>query len=866
MDKNAIKKFAVWARRELISRVTQKALQYGITETGCGDRYADSVNGILLSAEQKKQRSALVEKIEQYGGDKKAYEQVIEEVAYTWFNRFTALRFMEVNGYLPTHIRVFTDDNNEFKPQILTEAIHIELEGLKQQIVFKLKEENKEDELYKYLLITQCNALNSVLPVMFQKIADYTELLFPDNLLREGSVIDRMIAEIPEGDWQDAVQIIGWLYQYYNIEPKDKVFADLKKNIKISRENIPAATQLFTPDWIVRYMVENSLGKLWVEGHPNDELKGSWKYYIEEAEQEDSVKAKLDEIRKSYSKLTPTDIKCIDPCMGSGHILVYLFDVLMQIYATAGYNTRDSVRSIVENNLYGLDIDERATQLAYFAVMMKACAYDSRFLTRGIQPHIYAIRESNDLDQHAVAFFCNGDKKLTDDLLSILNDMADAKEYGSILQIKPVDFTALYARFEEIKSNPDLLVYMAEEELLPVVRVAEMLSTKYDVVVTNPPYMGSSGMSAKLGDFVKSNYPDSKADLFAVFIEVCGSMLKQNGMQAMITQHAWMFLSSFEKLRRKVIDNREIDSMLHLGARAFDDIGGEVVQTTSFVLRNAVLNGNGVYFRLVDSRNKEADFLENKQKFGGGVRFVANATKFQLIPGKTIAYWLTENFFNIFYCDTLEKFADARIGMVSGDNDRFLRLWHEVDFTKSYYTATDIIQAVYTGKKWFPLQKGGGKRYWYGNLEYVVNYERDGYELKFCNSANGRVRSHNYNGSKSFMGGITWNSIGTKDIICRISTKGYLYDAGGPLCTINNEDDTYYFLGLLSSLVSRRIYQCINPTINFTPGTLLSLPIKFPDQVIKNHVQVIVGNNIEKSKQDWDSFETSWDFKKHPLI
>jgi len=859
MDKNAIKKYAVWARRELISRVTQKALQYGITETGYGDKNADSVNGILLSADQKKQRAALVEKIEQYGGDQKAYEQVIEEVAYTWFNRFTALRFMEVNGYLPTHIRVFTDDNNQFKPQILAEAIHIDLEGLKQNVVFKLKEENKEDELYKYLLITQCNALNSVLPVMFQKIADYTELLFPDNLLREGSVIDKMIAEIPEGDWKDAVQIIGWLYQYYNIEPKDKVFADLKKNIKISRENIPAATQLFTPDWIVRYMVENSLGKLWVEGHPNNELKGSWKYYIEEAEQEASVQSKLDEIRKGYEKLTPKDIKCIDPCMGSGHILVYLFDVLMQIYATAGYNTRDSVRSIVENNLYGLDIDERATQLAYFAVMMKACAYDSRFLTRGIQPHIYAIRESNDIDEHAVASFCNGDRKLTDDITSLLNDMADAKEYGSILQIEPVDFASLYARFEGIQSSPNLLSNMAIEELLPVVQVAEVLSSKYDVVVTNPPYMGNSGMSARLGDFVKSNYPDSKTDLFAVFIEVCGSMLKKNGMQAMITQHSWMFLSSFEKLRRKIIDNREIDSMLHLGAHAFEDIGGEVVQTTSFVLRNSVLNGNGVYFRLVDSRNKEQDFLDNKQKIGGGVRFVASVTKFNLIPGNIIAYWITDALLHVFEIGKrLSEIANIKQGLATADNNRFVRLWHEVSADKSYYDATDYINAFATGMKWFPYNKGGEFRRWYGNNDCVVNWYENGKEItSFKNSV---VRNPQY----YFRESLTWSKLGGGNISFRYKPHGHIFDVAGTSVFTDDNSLQILLAGLLNTKVIQSVLNFMSPTLNYEVGQIANIPVILPENEVE--VQSLVDDSIKSSKADWDSYETSWDFKKHPLI
>ena len=498
MNKNAIKKFATEARRELISRVGQRALKYGISDKEAGNPNDDSVGGHLLSSTEKKQRAALIEQIKEKG-----YEQVMEEVAYTWFNRFSALRFMEVNNYLPSHVRVFTDEDNNFKPQILTEAIHLDLDGLDMEKVYAYKEANDNDELYKYLLITQCNALSSVLPGMFQKIVDYTELLFPDNLLREGSVVEQMIAQIPEEDWKDAVQIIGWLYQYYNSEKKDDVFAALKKNVKITKENIPAATQLFTPDWIVHYMVENSLGRLWVEGHPNDELKSQWKYYLEEAEQEPDVQAQLASIHEEYKALKPEDILCIDPCCGSGHILAYMFDVLVQIYEAYGFTTSEAVASIVENNLYGLDIDDRAAQLAYFAVMMKARQYDRRFFSRDIQPHVYAIAESNHADGFTLDYFCNGDAKLTAAMKTIIEEMHDAKEYGSILNFTSQDWSALYTRFDEIREDINISRESALRELLPLVQVAEAMAQKYDVVVTNPPYMGSSNMSEKLSVYLK---------------------------------------------------------------------------------------------------------------------------------------------------------------------------------------------------------------------------------------------------------------------------------------------------------------------------------------------------------------------------
>ena len=527
MDKNAIKKYAVWARRELIERVSQRAMIYGITAKDAGDPNAESVNGHLLSQAEKRQRQALIRNIKTKG-----YEQVMEEVAYTWFNRFAALRFMEVNGYLPSHIRVFTNDVGEFKPQILAEAIHLELDGLDMNKVYELESANKSEELFKYLLIVQCNALNSILPVLFQRIEDYTELLLPDYLLREGSVIEQMISTIPEEDWTDQVQIIGWLYQYYNTEPKDKVFANLKKNIKITKENIPAATQLFTPDWIVHYMVENSLGRLWLEGHPNDALKSEWKYYLDEAEQEPEVQAQLATIRKEYAALKPEEIRVIDPCMGSGHILCVLFDVLVRIYEDYGYTAREAAVKIVENNLWGLDIDERASQLSYFAVMMKARQYDRRFFTRKVQPHVYAIEESNGITSapmHDMGLNLTKEEytEAVKQAMRLVEEMHDAKEYGSIIRVTSCDWDLL-RRFAVPRGASEGQMMLdihgeieASARLQVLINIGETLSQKYHTAVTNPPYLSSGGMSSILQEYVKRYYADSKADLFAVFIEKC---------------------------------------------------------------------------------------------------------------------------------------------------------------------------------------------------------------------------------------------------------------------------------------------------------------------------------------------------------
>ena len=876
MDKNAIKKFAVWARTELIARVSLKGVEYGITEKKIEDANVDSVGGKVLTADEKKQRQALIAEI-----NDKGYKQVMEEVAYTWFNRFSALRFMEVNGYLPSHVRVFTDEENNFKPQIITEAIHLDLDGLDMEKVYELKDAEKTEELYKYLLTVQCNALNKILPGMFQKIADYTELLLPDNLLREGSVIQQMIELIPEDDWKDAVQIIGWLYQYYNSEKKDDVFAALKKNMKITKENIPAATQLFTPDWIVRYMVENSLGRLWLEGHPDvkeqllpteeeqsayaagnrDPEDTKWHYYLEEAEQEPEVQAQLAEIRKEYAALTPDQLKVIDPCSGSGHILAYMFDVLMKIYESYGYTTREAVASIVENNLYGLDIDDRAAQLAYFAVMMKARQYDRRFFSRGIQPHVYAIVESNHVDKFAVDYFCNGDAKLTAAMDTIISELHDAKEYGSILTVTPQDWSALYDRFAEITEDINMSRETALRELLPLVQVAEAMAQKYDVVVTNPPYAGISNLSSKVNNFIKDNYPDSKADFFSVFIERCNDLVRKNGLQAMITQHGWMFLSSFEKLRAKLLKNETI-TMAHLGARAFEEIGGEVVQTTSFVMIKSELNEyRGVYCRLIEpntQQGKEDMFLLEQN------RFSTKQKNFYDIPGTPFAYWLSDTMFDIFKdSKTLSDVAKPRQGLATSDNDRFLKLWHEVDFSKIGFGITSIDDDRKFEYKWFPCTKGGSFRRWYGNNDYIVNWENDGEEIK----AYAAKLYRNYTRTIKnipfyFRKGLTWSTISSGLFSLRYVPEGFVFETKGAMCYV---DDKYLYsvLALYNTKVMQQFLAVVSPTLDYHEGPLGRTPILLEDN---SEIDEITKNCITISKNEWDSFENSWDYKGHPLI
>lgn len=859
MDKNVLKKYAIWARRELIVRVSQRATFYGVTEDGYGDVSADSINGRILSDPEKKQRQALIAQIR-----KKGYAEVIEEVAYTWFNRFLALRFMEVNGFLPNRVKIFTDSDNYFKPQILNEAIDLEIVGLDIGKVYAYKDANQTEELYKYLLVVQCNALNAVLPGMFQKIEDYTELLLPDKLLFEGSAIERMIALIPEEDWKDAVQIIGWMYQYYNSEKKDEVFAALKKNVKITKENIPAATQLFTPDWIVRYMVENSLGRLWLEGHPNEELKSNWKYYLEEAEQEPEVEAELAKIRAEYAQLTPEDIRCIDPCQGSGHILVYMFDVLMQIYESYGYTTQEAVANIVKNNIYGLDIDERAAQLSYFAVMMKACQYDKRFLKRKDedgkpkvpQPRVYAIQESNDVDSHVLEYFCNEIAELKEAMETIMKELYDAKEYGSIITVTEQNWDVIYARFEEIKE--DISIYKdGALELLPLVQVAQALAQKYSVVVTNPPYMGNSGMSLTLSKFVKKNYSDSKSDLFAVFIEHCMQMMRNDGYQAIITQHAWMSLASYEKLRYKVYE-KNIINMVHLGARAFDNLSGEMVQTTSFVLQNRYITGRrGIYCRLINfftAQEKEEMFLSKKN------RYIACQDSFNRIPGAPVSAYVAGDTLALIYemGATIGSIGNVRIGMGTGDNDLFLRLWWEIRNQTIDYSIEDISQLNSTNKKYFPYSKGGERKRWYGNHEYVVWFDSNG--RNEMSKTSGHRENGGYN--EYFHKGMTWSYSTMTSFCARVMPYGFVFDVNGSSLFL---PDKYFnfVLAFLQSCVGRFLIESIKSAFSIQAGTIRNLPIIGNTT---NQIEKLADSCISMSRADWDSYETSWDFQQHPLI
>lgn len=853
MDKTEIKKYAVWARNELIERVSQKADQYEISADA--DPNADSAHGILLMPAEKKQRASLIAKVEEKGMD-----QVMEEVAYTWFNRFAALRFMEVNNYLPTRVRVFTNEEGAFKPEILTEAIHLDLDGLDMEKVYSLKDANDDEALFKYLIITQCNALSGVLPEMFQKIADYSELLFPDNLLREGSVIERMISDIPEKDWNvekgGQIEIIGGLYQYYISEKHDKVVDPLHGKV-VAKNEIPAATQLFTTDWVVRYIIDNSVGRYWIERNPNSNLKNELEYFVVP---KDGVIPTVNE------KITPEQLTVFDPCMGSAHFGVYAFDVLMKIYTEYGYTEREAAASIVQNNLFGLDIDERAAQLASFAIMMKAMQYDKRFLKRDIQPHFYEIKESNHVDSFTIDYFTNGNDKLKKDIQSIIEETRDIKEYGSIIQIKPVDFGALFARFEEIEGDVNLYKDMALDTLLPLVREAKILSDKYAVVATNPPYLNK--FDAKLKKYIVDNYADYKGDLFSVFVYRNFGFCKENGYSGFMTPMVWMFIKTYEPLRNYVLKNKAITTLIQFEYSAFEEA---TVPICSFVLKNGKTESKGEYFRLFDftggmevQRKKVKEALANPDC---GYFYESSQSDFSKIPGSPVAYWLSANMVIDFSRGrVLKENGDTRQGMATSDNNRFLRLWTEISNHSLGLNCASAEDALQVHKKWYPYNKGGEFRKWYGNIDYVINYEDDGLEVKayatsLYKTATRTIKSM----SEYFKPCLSWSKISSGSIAFRYYPQGFIFDVAGCCIFYKNDEIMKYHFGFINSNVAKSILAAISPTLNYEAGHIASLPV-ISDERQKSDIIRLVDANIEFGKEDWDSFETSWDFQRHPLI
>lgn len=857
MNKTQLKNFAVAARVALIERVKDRARGFGIDEKTCAggavipSKMVQTLGGALLSQTEINQRDALLARIQGRG-----YDQVMEEAAYTWFNRFIALRYMQEHNLLPVSVRVLPDAPGAL-PELVRQAQNVELDGVDFSHVVELLEGNRTETLYTELLIALCNQLSDVLPQMFEPISDYTELLFPDGLLREDSVL-AMLAAVDAENWAD-IQVIGWLYQYYNTELKNETFELLKKNVKITKERIGAATQLFTPEWIVRYMVENSLGRLWLEGHDDRAIRQRWRYYMDEAEQEPQVAVQLAQIRAQESRIQPEEIRLLDPCMGSGHILVYAFDVLMEIYRTQGYTDRDAVSAIIENNLYGLDIDDRAAQLAYFALMMKACEHDRRFLRRGVQPHVCAVAEWNGNPNDSPAW-SDGQRRAA---RMLRETFKDAKEYGSILSISKPLADALDALGENPFGGETALGVDAEN-LQRLAAQAKIMARKYDVVVTNPPYMGSSGMGARLAEFVKKQYPDSKSDLFAVFMERGLDWVKESGYTSMITMESWMFLSSFENLRKKVLNQTDITTMVHMPylGKGGTSLGINFGTAATVLCKQHIKGYIGTFDRIsyyeTDDDGVPFTFPVENEYYKK-----AKVDNFEKIPGAPVAYWVSEKLLDDFdNGKALSDYAIPRTGIMTGDNGRFLRIWWEVGFEKINLHAQDAKTAIKSCLKWFPYNKGGEYRKWYGDNDYIVNWEGGGIEL-FENAKKEKRNAQDYPEKYKFKPAISWSLVTSGQPAFRIKNNN-LSDIAGPALFTEN---TFFnqILSFCNSIVSLKILTMINPTINFQGGNIAQLPI-LNSELEKERINEKTDVNVNISRVDWDSFETSWDFKKHPLI
>lgn len=862
MDKGAIKKFAVTARNKLMEAVAQKAFELGITKEGVKEAevYQDGflINQKFYKQYEIRQRERLIKEVEQKG-----YEQVIEEVAYTWFNRFIALRFMEVNDYLPTGIRIFSSmEPGKTEPDALTEVLMLVDDlDLDVQKVYELQDANDTEDLFKYILIKQCNKLGEIMPMMFEEIEDYTELLLPNQLLAETSIIYDMISSIAEEDWTKEVEIIGWLYQYYISEKKDEVFAALKKNKKITKENIPAATELFTPRWIVQYMVDNSLGRLWLESHPDEDLQSKLPYYLEAAEQPENVIKQLEALKDP--DLKPETIKFFDPCMGSGHILVYAFEVFYELYKSQGYRERDIPKLIIENNLFGLDIDPRAAQLAYFSVMMKARSYNYRVFNSNIATNIHWIEESNGITEQDRDMFTE-DSDLREDLDALLDLFKDGKLFGSIIEVPEINLSELKEQAMALRETEmdDMFALDFQENILPIlehlIHQAIILKEKYDVVVTNPPYMGRKGMNAKLVTYVKKYFPTTNSDMFAVMMERIEGLVSRNGFSASVTMQSWMFLSSYEKYRKHLLENYSIATLTHMA----NMVMGIAFGTAATVFRKKIDDYKGVfqyvkYENIVDDRPYQFPLTNNRySKISGDT--------FSDIPGSPIAYWASEEIRSLFKDNPrIGLLGETRKGMVTADNDRFIRFWYEVDRDKIGFNIYSRSQAIESHKKWFMYLKGGSFRKWYGHNYFVVNWENDGAQLKNMKGNGYKVGSTNHNLNYIFKESISWSKISSYKFSARIVPKGYLFDDASPFFQSNESDKLLLYLAQLTSKVSEESLKLINPTLNFQPGNIGNIPMS---NNYNENIVIIASSNVSISRFDWDSFETSWDFKKHPFL
>lgn len=877
MNKTAIKNFAVWARQKLISDITYKAGMLGITEDGIADKLPHSTSDLEfydigtkdyaeVSGKEIKQRNALVNAIrkkEKDNGDyKSAFGYVVEEVAYTWFNRLIAIRFMEVNDYLPSGVRVLSSENKAKKePDLVTTPFDTDLEftSYEQDRIIQLKDDNKLDELFRMLFIKQCNKLHDVLPELFEKTDDYSELLLTVSFTDSDGVLYHLVHDIEEDDFnvekEGQVQIIGWLYQYY-ISEKHSSVIDIKGGKAIKKEDVPAATQLFTTHWVVQYMVDNSLGRYWIERNPESDLKSKLKFYVEP-----------ENFTTVDEKISPEDLTVFDPCMGSGHILVYAFEVLMQIYLECGYTERDATSLILENNLFGLDIDDRAYQLAYFAVMMKARSYDRRILTRDIKPNVYSIKESN--------FLVDSWQKISDDekfreiFQTVVDTFIDAKEYGSILNVPDADYDYTLSVIDDFEQSVPVdfeaqILRGKTDDIRALVNQAKLMAKKYTAVVTNPPYMNK--FDAKLRKYIADNFAEYKGDLFSVFMYHNFSFCTPDGYSAFMTPLVWMFIKTYEPLRNYILSFKHLSTLIQFEYSAFEEA---TVPICTFVLRNDNDINKSLCFRLSDFKGgmevQKQKVLEALADKSCGYYYETDQTNFSKIPGSPIAYWLSKKLLTAFSEDTIGDVAKPRQGLATGDNNRFLRLWHEIEITKFNSNCTSRENAAESKKKWFPCNKGGAFRKWYGNNDYVVNWENDGFEIRNFKDENGKLRSRPQNMNYYFKEGMTWSTISSSSLSMRYSPKGFMFETKGSVCFANDDSNLKYLLAMMNTPIVAEILLALSPTLDFHEGPLAKVPALI-DTSVKTEVTALADENMSISKQDWDSFETSWDFKRNPLV
>lgn len=870
MNKSSLKKFATNARLELLEKVELQARRIGITADSIKQADIESsdaiyIDGRQLSNTERNQRNKLISRIEEIG-----FDRVMEETSYTWFNRFVALRYMEVNDYLPTRVRILSSETDSAEPDMMKEALSLDLE-LDEQKIYEYKLNNQRDELFKYLIKMHCNDLNRYMPFMFETVESYTEILFPKGLLGTNSFVRQMTdtSLIPEDNWRN-VEIVGWLYQYYISDENERV---IKAKKRYKPEELPFATQLFTPEWIVRYMVQNSLGRYWTESHPEDgDLIDNWEFYLKNRQEDYQEK-----IKPFINKeLEIEDIKCFDPAMGSGHILVYMFDILYEIYIKNGYVEREIPRLIIERNLYGLDIDDRAYQLASFSVVMKALQYNRRFLRSierdGLEMNLASIKETNTLSDEEIVYLAGESHgENFEEMKKFINQFKNAKSIGSLIKIEHHNPDFLEGRLTFLEQQPrDLFEYILKEETLllfkKLIKQSHLMNSEYDVFITNPPYAGNNYIPIEVKVYLEKNYTAVKTDLFSAFIDYSFRVTKQYGQMAFMSPYVWMFISSYEKLRKNIIDNQSISSLVQLEYSGFD---GATVPVCSFVFRNYQSEIHGEYIRLSNfkgAKNQPIKVMEAVTNPLVSYRYTFNQKDFRKINGSPIAYWASEKIIHCFEVGVkLGDLVSPKVGLQTGDVKRFTRKWFEVSIDKVGFNSISHEDAYNSGNKWFPINNGGEYKKWYGNNEDIVNWENNGEEIVSFVDANGRQKSRPQNVDFYFQSGATWSAISSSNFSLRYFPRGYLFSNAG-MAIFGENSKISIVTALLNSKVSKLLLSVINEGLNFNQGDVVRVPIL---NISDKHNKIITENFyrcIEISKDDWDSYELSWDFTKHPLL